>query len=53
MAHKMTIATIRVVSAAVLPPITLDAEHAVKLAAVLARTGETRAAFVRRAIRES
>jgi hypothetical protein len=36
----------------VLSPITLDAEHTRKLDAILARTSETTAAFVRRMIRE-
>jgi len=36
----------------VLGNITLDSAHAAKLAAILARTGETRADFVRRMIRE-
>lgn len=39
-------------AARVLPPITLDAEHARKLDAILARSGESTAAWVRRMIRE-
>lgn len=40
-------------AAAVLPKITLDAEHAAALARLLARTGETQTALVRRLIREA
>jgi len=40
-------------AAATLPPITLDADHAAALSRLLARTGETQAALVRRLIREA
>lgn len=39
-------------AAKVLPTITLDRAHADRLSRILARTGESVAAFVRRAIRE-
>lgn len=40
-------------AAATLPPITIDADHAAALARLLARTGETQTALVRRLIREA
>lgn len=40
-------------AAATLAPITLDAAHAAALQRVLARTGESQAALVRRLIREA